>query len=92
MIHYFTLKAPREFTDKELAGGVQFSYEPGNGTHFEIVLLTAYGGTLVAIPNLHVSHIFSSLRHQPGYIGEKLRLMPGDAEVIAAMLAGVYNN
>lgn len=64
----------------------EFVFEPGNGTRFDIVMSNLMSGLLlVAIPNFRSGYWFS---HQvsPGYVEEKLRLLPGDATHIADLI------
>lgn len=76
-----TIKTPTQQTLP-----AEFIYEPGNGTRFDIAMMDlANGMLLVAIPNFKAAYWFQT-QVSPGYVEEKLRLLPGDANHIADLI------
>lgn len=75
------ITAPEKFTLP-----VEFIYEPGNGTRFDVVMMELANSMLmVALPNFKACYWFLS-QVSPGYVEEKLRQLPGDAEYLADLI------
>jgi len=83
--HFNPVKVPTRFS---LPMG--FSYEPGNGTRFEVYLAPHYsGGVLVSLLNFNTCHLFPFPPH-PSYVAEKLALLSRDAEEMAKLISAQF--
>jgi len=60
---------------------------PGNATLYEVAVLRAEGGWVVAVPNMGGAYRFGDLLDlHTYYVAEKLGVLPGDADVLADLL------